>query len=141
MKTNEIITKVRVDLNEVLERVYAESAWQAMISGSRRLTGDNERIVLMRMREVHEDLCTRLSGYVASNEWNVETKETTLTLHGKCPAESVRRVWADTLWSGVMWRMHNAEEGDSLTYHKMWRVSRARVLLLMPTGAENLAPN
>ena len=122
---------VTADIADVLERVYAESAWRAAHNpGALVLTPDNARLLTTHARRAWDDLLARLAGYVAASNFNPNIDQS-LTLVLKLAANA-----PDTLpaaltgavvatlafyvldqmyasdpesWFGIAWRRHRAQ--------------------------------
>ncbi|MBQ3959596.1 MAG: hypothetical protein II592_01945 [Muribaculaceae bacterium] len=72
MKThNTYLLEVSIDLDSVLNAVYAQSAWHhAHKPELHRLTSDNARLVTMRVREAFDQIYTQNMAYVGFANFN-----------------------------------------------------------------------
>ena len=58
-------TTLKINLDAVLERIYAESAWRAAHRDDvYTLTPDNERMLSIKVGQALNELLARMSGYV-----------------------------------------------------------------------------
>ncbi len=67
---NHTIT-IYIDFDEVLNYVYAQSAWHAAYNeGMRVLTPDNRRMLLLKLKEGYADIRQRVMGYLTFDNYN-----------------------------------------------------------------------
>ena len=80
MKNNSIT--IYIDFDEVLNYVYAQSAWHAAYNeGMRALTPDNRRMLLLKLKEGYADIRQRVMGYLSFDNYNpnIESRNIMMT--------------------------------------------------------------
>lgn len=138
---NNVIT-IYIDFDEVLNYVYAQSAWHAAYhEGMRVLTPDNRRMLLLKLKEGYGDLRQRVMGYLTNDNYNpnIESRNIMMTFafRHKQPA-SMDVALHDTvvalLAHFVMMRFYGeidlrgAQYGNSIFYLE-WRRYKSKLLL------------
>lgn len=62
---------INIDFDEVLNYVYAQSAWSAAYNENVRiLTPDNRNMLLLKLKEGYADLKQRVMGYLTFDNYN-----------------------------------------------------------------------
>ena len=141
MKNNEIT--IHIDFDEVLNGVYAQSAWHAAYNdGMRVLTPDNRRMLLLKLKEGYADMRQRVMGYLTSDNYNptIESHNITMTFGFRhCQPVSLPEALHDTivalLTNFVLMRFYGEidyrglEYGSSIFYIE-WRRYKSKLLLV-----------
>lgn len=124
---------IRINLDEVLDRIYAESAWRtAYRNDLYTLTPDNERMLVLKVQQGFHELLARLSGYVESWNYNPNIEQDNIMLvlkpDGQPDSGTLRASIIEALAQYALLQFY----GEAETYHgTAWRRQRAHVMLLM----------
>lgn len=126
---------VSIDMDDVLEKVYAASAWHAVgHDGCHVITPDNAAMLRSTMREAFDDLRTRAGGYIALASYNPDAAQgnvrLTFELRHKPPlefADELSGVIEQMLANFVLFRHHGADDGY---FYTAWRKYRAQLMLM-----------
>jgi len=133
---------IHIDFEEVLNYVYAQSAWMAAYNeGVRILTPDNRNMLLLKLKEGYADLRQRVMGYLTFDNYNpnIETQNISMTFAFKHEnnlsfAESLHDNVVALLAHFVLMRFYGyidsrgPEHGSSL--HSLeWRRYKAKLML------------
>lgn len=126
-------TTLKINLDAVLERIYAESAWRAAHRDDvYTLTPDNERMLSIKVGQALNELLARMSGYVT--EWNynpnllVDNIWLTLQLEGPVDEATLKGAITEALAYNALLQFY----GEQDTYYgTAWRKHRAHVMLLL----------
>ena len=128
--------KITIDLTEILDHIYAESAWHAAYDEKiRLLTPDNERMLEMRIEDGLYDLRPRLAGYITQWNYNphLESGNISMTLQfRKEQPGAVEQAMHDAiveLLAAYALKCFYGEEGTY--YGTAWRLYRTKVMLIM----------
>ena len=73
---------ITIDFDEILDMVYAQSAWHAAYDKTVRvLTPDNRNMLLLKLKEGYADLRQRVLGYLIFDNYNpnIQTQNLTMT--------------------------------------------------------------
>ena len=73
---------INLDFDEVLNIVYAQSAWHAAYDKNvRLLTNDNRNMLLLKLKEGYADLRQRVLGYLTFDNYNpnIDSRNITMT--------------------------------------------------------------
>ena len=138
---NNVIT-INIDFDEILDYVYAQSAWHAAYNdGMRVLTPDNRRMLLLKLKEGYADIRQRVLGYLTFDNYNpnIESCNITMTFEFRHQqAASFDEALHDTLVSllsnFVLMRYYGEidargmEYGSSIFYLE-WRRYKSKLLL------------
>lgn len=127
--------KITLDLDRILDRIYAESAWHAAHQPEiTLLTPDNARMLEMRIEDGLADMRSRLSGYITAWNYNPYIEKGNITIGFALPAamdsqaDTVAGVVVDLLANYALMRFY----GDDGTYYgTAWRLNRTRLTILM----------
>ena len=131
------IITLTADIADVLERVYAESAWRAAHNPQKPyvLTPDNARMLTLHARRGWDDLLARMAGYVSSSNFNPNIdRSLTLNLrvstdHTDTLAEALTSAMVATLSFYILAQVY---ADDPLSwFDTAWRRHRAQCLLLL----------
>lgn len=127
---------IKINLDDVLDRIYAESAWHAAYNNKiKLLTPDNARMLEMRIEDALHELRSRISGYVC--EWNYNPHISSgnitigLTMKHQQPQhvqEAMHGAITELLAAYALMCFYG-EEGTY--YGTAWRLHRTKVLLLL----------
>lgn len=126
-------TTLKINLDAVLDRIYAESAWRAAHRDDvYTLTPDNERMLSLKVGQGLNELLARMAGYVT--EWNYnpnlleENIWLTLQLDGPVDEATLKGAITEALAFNVLLQFY----GEQDTYYgTAWRKHRAHVMLLL----------
>ena len=133
---------IHIDFDEVLNYVYAQSAWQAAYNEKLRiLTPDNQNMLLLKLKEGYADLRQRVLGYLTFDNYNpnIESRNITMTFAFKHePALSFGDALHDTvvalLAHFVLMRFygeidHRGPKYGSSIFNLEWRRYKAKLML------------
>lgn len=126
-------TTLKINLDAVLERIYAESAWRAAHRDDvYTLTPDNERMLSIKVRQALNELLARMSGYVTEWNYNPNLLEDniwlTLQLDGSVDEATLKGAITEALAYNALLQFY----GEQDTYYgTAWRKHRAHVMLLL----------
>ena len=135
---------INADLDDVLDRVFAESARRAIAAPEvYRLTADNSRLLTQYVESALHDLRTRMGGYVTlwSFNPNSETRNVVIQLKLVHPASAglddiMRDALVELLANYALMRFY----GDEGTYYgTAWRKYRAQLMLVLARDQAALA--
>jgi len=127
---------VTIALDEILDRVYAESAWRAAHAPEvYHLSEDNAAMITTRIGQGFDDLVARLQGYVAAANYNPNVDDESIVIvfqQAVEPADTLEpaltQVITSLLASYVLMCFYG-DEGTS--YGSAWRKYRAQTTLLL----------
>lgn len=72
---------ITIDFDDILNYVYAQSAWyNAHEPGARILTADNRNLLLTKLNEGYADLRQRVLGYLEFDNYNPNTGSANITM-------------------------------------------------------------
>ncbi len=126
-------TTLKINLDAVLERIYAESAWRAAHRDDvYTLTPDNERMLSIKVGQALNELLARMSGYVTEWNYNPNLLEDniwlTLQLDGSVDEATLKGAITEALAYNALLQFY----GEQDTYYgTAWRKHRAHVMLLL----------
>jgi hypothetical protein len=126
-------TTLKINLDAILERIYAESAWRAAHRNDvYTLTPDNERMLTVKVGTALNELLARMSGYVTEWNYNPNLLEDNiwLTLQTDAPVDepTLKGAIAEALAFNTLLQFY----GEQDTYYgTAWRKHRAHVMLLL----------
>lgn len=125
---------IQLDLQQVLERIYAESAWRAAYrDDAYTLTPDNQRMLALKVGQGLNELLARMAGYVTAWNYNpnIESNNIALTLQfaRRVPDEAtLRAAVVEALAFYALLQFY----GERDTYYgTAWRKHRAHIMLLL----------
>lgn len=126
---------ITIDLDTILNRIYAESAWHAAYQPEvKLLTPDNARMLEMRIEDGLADLRTRIGGYIDSCNFNPHIERGNITIGLALPAtmdchtEAMKGTMIDLLANFALLRFYGSENTH---YDTAWRLNRSRILLML----------
>jgi len=127
--------KITIDLDTILERIYAESAWYAAYEPTRTaLSSDNARLLEMSIEDGFADLRARIDAYVDHWNFNPYLDDQNITLVLNLPDkmdlqhDSITSLVVETLAQWTLMRFYNDENAH---FEAAWRVARARLVMIM----------
>ncbi|MBO4870728.1 MAG: hypothetical protein J5565_01940 [Muribaculaceae bacterium] len=135
---------INADLDDVLDRVFAESARRAIAAPEvYRLTADNSRLLTQYVESALHDLRTRMGGYVTlwSFNPNSETRNVVIQLKLVHPASAgLDDIMRDALVELLAYYALMRFYGDDSTYYgTAWRKYRAQLMLVLARDQAALA--
>ena len=135
---------ITADLDDVLDRVFAESARHAIAAPEvYRLTADNSRLLIQYVESALHDLRTRMGGYVTlwSFNPNSETRNVVIQLKLAHPASAgLDDIMRDALVELLAYYALMRFYGDDGTYYgTAWRKYRAQLMLVLARDQAALA--
>lgn len=128
--------RITIDLDEILDRIYAESAWHAAYDEKIKvLTPDNARMLEMRIEDGLNDLRTRLAAYL--NEWNynphIDKGNITIgiTFKHDQPQEVEQSLHGAVVEMLAAYALMCFYGEDGTYYGTAWRLYRTKIMLIM----------
>ena len=140
MKLNSVTLTIKVDKDDILQLIYAASSWHCVSDKSaRRVTADNERLCLMKMKEGYDDLHSRVMGYTvfANFNPNLDRANVAFTFKFHCEPsvtmpEELKQIVTQYLANFVLMRLY----GEHVSYYSIaCRKYRAQMLLVFARDA------
>ena len=139
-------TKIIIDLTEILNRVYAESARHALCQPDALvLTPDQNRLLTGYLEAGFQELCVRMGGYVALHSFNPHAESANVQLHlslrwccGERVATLLQHAIVELLANYALMRVYG---DDGTCYGTAWRKHRAQALLVLARDQAHLGPN
>ena len=126
---------ISIDLDNVLERIYAESAWHAAYNpGVAALTPDNRATLNRRIDDALADLRQRIDGYVTQWEFNHHLDEGNITIalrlkpHMDVHAAAIKDSITDVL---AQFALKSHYTGTNNHFDLAWQVARARITVFL----------
>lgn len=126
---------ITIDLDTILTRIYAESAWHAAYEKDVKvLTPDNARMLEMRIEDGLADLKPRIDAYVTRWNFNRHLEQGNISIDLALPAtmdsltETMRDVIVEMMVNYALMRFYG-DEGTH--YGTAWRVARARMVIML----------
>lgn len=121
---------VNIDKEQILNIIYAESAWHCIIHPeAKRLTPDLQRLCMTRVKEGFDDLRCRNMAYISFSNFNanLEDKNVTIEFRFFNPyPESLPDVMRDDVTQILAWYALKRFYGDDASYyHTAWLKHRA----------------
>ena len=125
-----------IDLDEIQQAIYTEGVWHPAENATAwGVNHSNEPIVDRRVREGLDDLLSRMSGYIESQNinFNIESQNIVLGLViEKCPLLSLSRDLKNAMVSALAnYTLMSLYGDEDSIYGTAWRLHRARTLLLL----------
>ena len=135
---------INADLDDVLDRVFAESARRAIAAPEvYRLTADNSRLLTQYVESALHDLRTRMGGYVTLWSFNPNSETRNVVIHLKLvhPASAgLDDIMRDALVELLAYYALMRFYGDDSTYYgTAWRKYRAQLMLVLARDQAALA--
>ncbi|MBR6490304.1 MAG: hypothetical protein IKT03_07210 [Muribaculaceae bacterium] len=136
------LVTIYIDFDQVLNYVYAQSAWHAAYDKSvRLLTDDNRNMLLLKLKEGYADLRQRVLGYLDFDNYNpnIDSQNIMMTFCFKHTpptgfADALRDTIVALLAHFVLMRFYGEidargmEYGSSI-YSLEWRRYKAKLML------------
>ncbi len=127
---------ISIDLDEIQQAIYTEGVWHPADNATAwGVNPSNEPIVDRRVREGLDDLLSRMSGYIESQNinFNIESQNIVLGLVlEKRPLLSTARDLKNAIISALAnYALMTLYGNEDSIYGTAWRLHRARVLLLL----------
>ena len=128
--------RINIDLDEILNRIYAESARRAVgETDAFVLTADQSRLLEQYISEGFNELCVRMGGYVSLSSFNPNSDDNNIILHlslrhseGPGLDSLLHKAITELLAHYALMRVY----GDEGTwYGTAWRKYRAQALLVL----------
>ena len=134
-KKEHVNVAVSIDIDDVLEKVYAASAWHAVgRAGGYVITPDNAAMLRNTMKEGFDDLCSRVGGYLTAASYNPEADRgnirLTFVLRHTPPAlfaDELGGVIEQLLANFVLFRHYGEDDGY---FYTAWQKYRAQLMLM-----------
>lgn len=133
---------IYIDFDEVLNCVYAQSAWQAAYNEKVRvLTADNRNMLLLELKEGYADLRQRVMGYLSFDNYNpnIESRNIMMTFkfkHEKPQSfdEGLHDTIVALLAHFVLMRFYGETDSRGMKYGSSifnleWRRYKAKLML------------
>ena len=132
--------KITIDKSEILNEIYAASAWHCVAHPEARcLTPDFERLVMKAVGEGFTDFRSRFLGYLSFSNFNPNIAQQNVQLHllffhptTDELAEEVKEAVVQTLANYAL-RAFYGEQND--VYDSAWRLHRAQLMLIFGRDA------
>ena len=126
-------TTLKINLDAVLDRIYAESAWRAAHRDDvYTLTPDNERMLSIKVGQALNELLARMAGYVTEWNYNPNLLEENiwLTLQIDAPIDeaTLKGAITEALAFNTLLQFYGVQD---TYYGTAWRKHRAHVMLLL----------
>ena len=134
---------INIDFDEILNYVYAQSAWNAAHDENVRiLTPDNRNMLLLKLKEGYSDLRSRVMGYLEFDNYNpnIASRNIAMTFAFKnMPQLGFDSALHDTIVAllahFVLMRFygeidHRGTQHGSSIYNLEWRRYKAKLMLV-----------
>lgn len=124
---------MKINLDAVLDRIYAESAWRAAHRNDvYTLTPDNERMLSVKVGQGLNELLSRMAGYVVQWNYNPNALEDNIRLTLQVESTVDESVLAATIVEALAFYALLQFYGEQDTYYgTAWRRHRAHTVLLL----------
>lgn len=129
-------TQITINLDDILNRIYAESAWHtAYRKGAYTLTPDNAAMLEMRIADGLSDLRSRMAGYVKFWNYNPNIPDGNITIELKFE-KPVPDGTGDTLKGAItellaFYALMCFYGEKDTNYGTGWRLHRTKVKLVL----------
>ncbi len=127
---------ITIDLDEIQQAIYTEGVWHPADNATAwGVNPSNEPIIDRRVREGLDDLLSRMSGYIVSQNINFNLERQNIVLGIALESRPLLTIARD-LKNAIVNALANYTlmtlwgDEDSI-YGTAWRLHRARVLLLL----------
>ena len=127
-------TTINVDLDKIVERVCAESAWRAAHDPEVfQLTADNSRLIATFVEAGVNNLRARMSGYVDFWNWNPNIENGNLTIAFKYGIdEELKATLQAAIGEALAQYALASFYGRDVSYHHTsWLKHRTQVILIL----------
>lgn len=125
---------LKINLKQIFERIYAESAWRAAHRNDLyTLTPDNEELLRVKVKSGFDELVSRISGYLNSSSFNPTLARDNIQLdiafeEIEPVIESLRSAIIETLAFYALLQFYGAND---TYYDTAWRRNRAHVVIIL----------
>ena len=134
MKHTTYVIEIVVDNADILEAIYSASAWHCLVyKQAPRLTPDQERLCMMRVKEGYDDLYCRVLGYTSLANFNPNAESGNVRFAfvfshpcGPTVPQGLKQLVTQLLANFALKRFY----GDQVSYYgAAWLKYRAQLLL------------
>lgn len=125
---------LKINLDTVLDRVYAESAWRAAHRNDvYTLTPDNRRMLALKVGQGLNELLSHMAGYVTSWNYNpnIEQDNIMLGLQFAGNGPDIDILTADIVEALAYFALLQFYGEQDTYYGTAWRKHRAHIVLLL----------
>jgi len=125
---------LKINLDAVLDRIYAESAWRAAHSNDvYTLTPDNERMLSIKVGQGLNELLARMAGYVTAWNYNPNLLQDNILLNLKLDGDGLDEdILQGDITEALAFYALLQFYGEQDTYYGTgWRKHRAHIMLLL----------
>ncbi len=125
---------LKINLDAVLNRIYAESAWRAAHRNDvYTLTPDNERMLSIKVGQGLNELLARMAGYVTAWNYNPNLLQDNILLNLKLDGDGLDEdILQGDITEALAFYALLQFYGEQDTYYGTgWRKHRAHIMLLL----------
>ena len=125
---------LKINLDAVLDRIYAESAWRAAHRNDvYTLTPDNERMLSIKVGQGLNELLARMAGYVTAWNYNPNLLQDNILLNLKLDSDGLDEdILQGDITEALAFYALLQFYGEQDTYYGTgWRKHRAHIMLLL----------
>lgn len=125
---------LKINLDAVLDRIYAESAWRAAHRNDvYTLTPDNERMLSIKVGQGLNELLARMAGYVTAWNYNPNLLQDNILLNLKLDGDGLDEdILQGDITEALAFYALLQFYGEQDTYYGTgWRKHRAHIMLLL----------
>ena len=125
---------LKINLDAVLDRIYAESAWRAAHRNDvYTLTPDNERMLSIKVGQGLNELLARMAGYVTAWNYNPNLLQDNIQLNLKLDGDGLDEdILQGDITEALAFYALLQFYGEQDTYYGTgWRKHRAHIMLLL----------
>ena len=125
---------LKINLDAVLNRIYAESAWRAAHRNDvYTLTPDNERMLSIKVGQGLNELLARMAGYVTAWNYNPNLLQDNILLNLKLDGDGLDEdILQGDITEALAFYALLQFYGEQDTYYgTAWRKHRAHIMLLL----------
>ena len=125
---------LKINLDAVLDRIYAESAWRAAHRNDvYTLTPDNERMLSIKVGQGLNELLARMAGYVTAWNYNPNLLQDNILLNLKLDGDGLDEdiLQGDSTEALAFYALLQFYGEQDTYYGTGWRKHRAHIMLLL----------
>ena len=125
---------LKINLDAILDRIYAESAWRAAHRNDiYTLTPDNERMLSIKVGQGLNELLARMAGYVTAWNYNPNLLQDNILLNLKLDGDGLDEdILQGDITEALAFYALLQFYGEQDTYYGTgWRKHRAHIMLLL----------
>ena len=125
---------LKINLDAVLNRIYAESAWRAAHRNDvYTLTPDNERMLSIKVGQGLNELLARMAGYVTAWNYNPNLLQDNILLNLKLDGDGLDEdiLQGDITEALAFYALLQFYGEQDTFYGTAWRKHRAHIMLLL----------